>query len=68
MSIDGEDNDFIFRQVSRSVTLDLIQRLERVRLALREDRWMAAAEVISDAISEISALRAATSSQTRGTP
>jgi len=58
MSIGGEDNDFIFRRVSRSSTLDLIQRLERVRLALREDKWMAGAEVITDAISEISTLRA----------
>jgi hypothetical protein len=34
--------------------LGLIQRLERVRLALREDKWMNGAEVITDAIAEIS--------------
>lgn len=54
----GEDNDFIFRQVGRSSTLDLIQRLERVRLSLREDKWMTGAEVLTDAIAEISRLRA----------
>lgn len=61
-----EDSEFIFRQVGRSSTLDLIQRLERVRLALREDRWMNGAEVITDAIAEISRLRAVTHPSQQG--